>query len=239
MAAKEKDPTQGMSQAVADQVGQAMTRKLEAETRAAEAGARTAELTLYKAEEAERERRTLDRFQHIYVFDDPVTDATVLGCILVLDTWRRLEPGCDITIRFYSPGGDVIAGMYLFDYLMGLRRDGHRLTTEAYGYAASMAGILLQAGTVRTVGKESYVLIHEIQTAVRGKIGEIDDEVEFMHKIADRVLTIFAARAKEAGDNGTASQPLTKVQFKKRWTRKDWWLTSDEALKYGVVDEVR
>lgn len=156
---QEEDTTKGMSQAVADRVGQAMTKKLDAEARTAEVGARTAEMLLDKAEEAERERKALDKFQHIYVFDDPVTDATVLACILELDKWRRLDPKCAITLRFYSPGGDVIAGMYLFDYLKQLGRDGHVLTTEAYGYAASMAGILLQVGDHRIIGRESYILI--------------------------------------------------------------------------------
>ena len=187
---------------------------------------------------AEQERRATDKFQRILTFEGAVQDASVNTAIRTLDQWRRLSPGCDITLRFYSPGGDVIAGMYFFDYLQGLKRDGHKIITEAYGYAASMAGILLQAGDVRRVGRESYILIHEISFGVRGKVGEVEDEMEFIKKVADRVLNIFAAGAKKAGDAGTAEKPLTKSQFKGRWTRKDWWLTSEESLRYGVVDEV-
>ncbi len=214
------------------------TRIAEAEASVAEDEATAARIVLAKIVEAEQFRLAGNPFRRIYCFDELVAEASVKKAIVQTDLWSVVDPGCEMTIRIFSPGGDVIAGMYLFDHLMGLRRKGHVIRTEAFGYAASMGGILLQAGNHRVVGKESYILIHEIQTAVRGKIGEIDDEVEFMHKIGDRILGIFAARSKEAGEHGTASQPLTKLQFKKRWTRTDWWLSSDEALRYGVVDEV-
>jgi ATP-dependent Clp protease protease subunit len=224
---------------------EAEVRKLRAEAAKAEAEARVAELEaeakaidLAKKREEDEIRRTNNRYHRIHTFDGAVTDQTVKACIDQLDVWRRLHPGQDITVRFYSPGGDVIAGMYLFDYLEGLKRAGHTLYTEAYGYAASMAGILLQAGSVRRIGRESYVLIHEIQFAVRGKVGEVEDEMEFVRKISDRVLDIFAEGARRAAAHGTATQPLSRKQFERRWKRKDWWLSSDECLRYGIVDEV-
>ena len=248
-----------MSKAVADALGDAErdralaeARKMEAEARklAAEtekaasealvagALAETARINADKAAEIEAERKADNWFQRIYVFDSPVGDNSVSKVIERLDVWRRLDPGCTVTIRFCSPGGDVISGMYLYDYLLGLRSAGHRVTTEAYGYAASMAGILLQAGDVRRIGRKSYILIHEISFGAYGKIGVVEDEVAFVKKIGDRVLDIFAAGAKKAKEAGTASKALSRDQFKKRWTRKDWWLSSDEALKFGVVDEV-
>jgi ATP-dependent protease ClpP protease subunit len=72
-----------------------------------------------------------------------------------------------------------------------------------------------------------------------GKLEEIKDEVKFMEKMSNRVLDIFAKRCAEAGKNGTATKPLTKEQLKRGWERKDWWLSSDECLKFGLVDEVR
>ena len=248
-----------MSKAVADALGDAErdralaeARKMEAEARklAAEtekaasealvagALAETARINADKAAEVEEQRKADNWFHRIYVFQGPVGDLSVGNCVDALDVWRRIDPGCDVTVRFYSPGGEVMAGMYLFDYLLGLRRAEHRLYTEAYGYAASMAGILLQAGDVRRLGRESYVLIHEISFAAYGKIGVVEDEVAFVKKIGDRVLDIFAAGAKKAKEAGTAPKALSRDQFKRRWTRKDWWLSSDEALKFGVVDEV-
>lgn len=216
----------------------AEAEKLTAEAATAKALARKSEIEAAKAEEAERERQAMNKFQHLYVFDDAVGSAAVDSCISALQIWSRTCPGCEITIRFCSPGGDVISGMYLFDYLMHLRKKGHRVITEAWGMAASMAGILLQAGDVRRIGAEAYVLIHEITFGVRGKVGEVEDEMEFIRKVSDRVLNIFAARAAEAAANGTAAEPLSKKQFANRWARKDWWLSSEECLKYGVVDEV-
>lgn len=200
---------------------------------------RSSALSLEKLEEAVAERKAGNKYHHVYMLDAVVSEQSVGACISQLEQWRRLAKGpLNVTLRIFSPGGDVIAGMYLYDYIKSMQRDGHTVNTEAYGYAASMGGILLQAGNTRRMGKESYILIHEISFGVRGKVGEVEDEMEFVKKMGERVLNIFAARAAEAGGNGTASEPLTKSAFKRRWSRKDWWLSSDEALKYGVVDEV-
>ena len=85
----------------------------------------------------------------------------------------------------------MIDGMALFDYIQQVKAMGHHVTTGCMGYAASMAGILLQAGHRRVMGRESYVLIHEVAAGAAGKIGEIEDTVEFLKKIEDRVLDIL------------------------------------------------
>ncbi len=150
------------------------------------------------------------------------------ACISQPNIWTRTDPGCDIEIIFNWPGGGVIDGMALYDYLQALRRAGHKLTTVTFGMAASMAGILLQAGDVRVIGAESYVLINEISTMAVGKIGELEDVVEFTKKIQNRVLKIFASRS---------HKPVS--YFEKHWRRQDWWLDSEECLKLGIVDEIR
>src|SRR5574341_658348 len=117
--------------------------------------------------------------------------------------------------------------MALWDFLLELRQRGHKLTTVARGYAASMAGILLQAGDERVIGPESWLLIHEASFGVVGSYGEVEDRVEWVKKIQARILDIFASRSK-----------LSRSQIKRRWHRKDWWLDSDEALKLGFVDRI-
>src|SRR5665213_3187680 len=117
------------------------------------------------AEEAERKAKkdlTANEYHHKYNFTSAVDSTSSQHCMDVLETWGRLDPGCDIEIVFSSPGGSVIDGMALFDFIQGIRAKGHKVTTGTIGYAASMAGILLQAGDVRWIGREAYILIHEV-----------------------------------------------------------------------------
>lgn len=202
--------------------------KAEAEVRLARAEADQEEVSARAVLENEKRRLARDDYAHVYVFGEAVGSASVETCIKSLSEWSRTEPGCDIEIIFNSPGGSVTAGMHLFDFIQALKQKGHKVTTVALGMAASMAGILLQAGTTRVMGKEAYLLIHEVSAGAIGKIGEIKDEVELLDMMTERVARIFAERS-----------TLTAQQVKNRMKRKDWWLTSDSAKKLGLVDEVR
>jgi len=213
----------------------AEARKFAAEAESAISYAGRKAIELEQEKELRRRELARDCYHHVYQFLGKVSEASVFSCVSELSYWSREHPKCDIEFILNSPGGEVIAGMALFDYLMYLRSMGHNVTTVAIGYAASMAGIVLQAGEKRVMGREAYVLIHEVSFGAGGKIGEVEDEVAFVRKIQDRVLAIFSKRS-------LAAQPktgLTVRQFANRWRRKDWWLDSDEALRLGVVDEVR
>jgi ATP-dependent Clp endopeptidase proteolytic subunit ClpP len=190
-----------------------------------------AEIAARNEERYEQSLLAGDHYHRTYVYNGPIASSGVQQAMAKLAEWHRTankETPEPIEIVFNSPGGSVIDGMALFDYIQVLRRAGHQITTTCYGMAASMAGILLQAGDVRVMGKESYLLIHEIAFGAGGKIGEIEDEVAFAKKIQGRIVKIFADRS-----------DLTAAQIKKNWTRKDWWLDSDEALRLKLVDEVR
>jgi ATP-dependent protease ClpP protease subunit len=94
--------------------------------------------------------------------------------------------------------------------------------------AASMAGILLQAGDTRVMAKESWLMIHEASFGASGKIGDVEDTVEWVKMVQERILSIFSERS-----------GLTKAFLKKNWQRKNWWISSDYALKLNLIDEVR
>jgi ATP-dependent Clp protease protease subunit len=145
-----------------------------------------------------------------------------------LTQWSRLDPKCDIEIIFSSPGGSIIDGFELFDFIQDLRNNGHTITTGSLGMAASMAGILLQAGDIRWVGGQAWIMIHRAAFGAFGKTYEVEDEVEFVKRIEERILDIFTSRS-----------GLTKLKIKKNWDRKDWWISADEAVELGLVDEVR
>ena len=195
--------------------------------RQAEATARVAELSATTLQREHDYDNAGDAYHHVYQFVSEVTGSSVNSCIDRLSRWSRMDPTCDITVVFNSPGGAVIPGMALFDFLLSLRTD-HRLTTVALGHAASMAGILLQAGAHRVMGREAWLLIHEISFMAVGKIGDVEDTTDWAKRICERVVQIFADRSK-----------LSAKQIETRWKRKDWWLSSDECLKLGFVDEVR
>lgn len=202
------------------------------------------DLRLQKVQEAQtlrQEEATLasDIFHNLYHFDSDVSDRTVVECINRLAYWHRVKPESDIEIIFSSPGGNVFAGMKLFDYIQELKRQGHIVTTHTLGMAASMAGILLQAGSIRTMGKEAFILIHEISTVAWGNTSQIEDEALLLKRMQDRVTDIFMDGVHKAKMAGTATDPITRPLFRKSWTRKDWWVTSDQALKFGFVDGVR
>ena len=199
----------------------------------AEARAEVAGYVLAEAREREQQRVNSDDHHHVYRFSGEVADGTVRSCISTLNKWHRLDPECDIEIIFNSPGGSMIDGMALFDQLVSfsLRGGGtHKVTVGSLGYAASMAGILLQAGDVRWIGKQSFLMIHEISSTTGGKIGEIRDDVKFYDAICARVVDIFVDRSEGK---------CTKRKFVNGWERTDWWMLSDEALELGFVDEVR
>ena len=180
------------------------------------------------------EERTLaeDWYKHVYNFEGVVDRNSVRSAIRFLRQYDRLEPECGLKIIFNRPGGSVIDGMALFDEIVTMSKRGggsHHITTVVRGYAASMAGILLQAGDHRVSGAESYLMIHEIAAGTGGKIGEIKDDVKFYDRICDRVVDIFVERS---------GGKISKAGFKKRWERQDWWLDSAEALKLGFIDQI-
>src|SRR5690606_17844148 len=103
-----------------------------------------------------------------------------------------------------------------------------KVTTIVNGIAASMAGILLQAGSVRVMGTESWLMIHEVSFGAQGKIGEIEDTVSWVKMVQERVKRIFSDRSH-----------LSVEEVEELWRRKDAWLSSEKALELGLVDEVR
>lgn len=200
---------------------QAATRKLTAE----------AERHEY---EAHRSRKDLEAWDassdeaRIYHFFGGVDASNVISAIDVLGNWsRRRSNDGNFTIVFNSPGGSVIHGLALFDFLSELKEQGNTFTTVNRGMAASMGGILLQAGNERIVGPNSHMLIHEISSIGIGKMSELEDEIKFLKRLQDRCLDILADRS-----------TLSKAQIKTRWTRKDWWLDAEETVKYGFADRI-
>jgi len=207
---------------------EAEARKTEAEASKAEFEAHDARIIHEKAVIARRKELSIDEENHLYRFSGSVGEASVRKCITKLTEWSRLDAKCDIEIVFSSPGGSIIDGFELFDFIQDLRLTGHRITTGSLGMAASMAGILLQAGDHRWIGHQCWLMIHRAAFGAIGKTYEVEDEVKLVKRIEGRILDIFTKRSK-----------LTRLKIKRNWDRKDWWIDADECVTYGLVDEIR
>lgn len=213
--------------------------KLQAEVSEAQNRAEVTELETQTRKRAFEELMASNRYHYVYRFSDEVNDATVEHCIERLTIWHRSDPKCDIEVIFNSPGGSAIAGMELFDFMMDLRKQGHKITTGARGMAASMASILLQAGEVRWIGRHATLLIHQPAGVVHGKTDDMQDQMEWLNNIQEQAVTIYADRCADAAKNGTATEAKSSDDIKRGWKRKDWYVNADDAVRFGFVDSIK
>jgi ATP-dependent Clp endopeptidase proteolytic subunit ClpP len=200
--------------------------KAEAEKTQSESG--KAFLEYEKSLNARNKESYTDEENNVYRFSKDVCHHSVQSCMAKLTEWHRADSKCGIEIVFSSPGGSIIDGFELFDFIQELRQKGHRITTGSLGMAASMAGILLQAGDVRWIGHQAWLMIHRAAFGAIGKTYEVEDEVRLVKRIEERILDIFTSRSE-----------LSKMKIQRNWDRKDWWIDADEAVVLGLVDEVR
>ena len=221
---------------------EAEARKMEADAKNAEALFRKNEIEADKSavelqfkkmdliakEEKRAKEKAADEENFLYRFGSEVSSSSVSSCIKKLTEWHRINPKCNIEVIFSSPGGSIIDGFELFDHIQHLRNEGHHIATGTLGYAASMAGILLQAGDTRWIGQQAWMMIHRAAFGAYGKTFEIEDEVKFVKRMEERILDIFTSRSN-----------LTRNKIKRNWERKDWWISAEEALELKLVDEIR
>jgi ATP-dependent Clp endopeptidase proteolytic subunit ClpP len=202
-----------------------LTHQVRAE--AAKASAHEIEVAEMRDKEADRLAKPGSRtYRQLNIFE-PIYGSNVDAWIDALEHWERRDPGEPITIRINSPGGSVLDGFALFDTILRLRRNGHRVTTHGIGMIASMATIIMQAGDERVLDQNAWFMIHEISAHTSGKASQMEDELKFVKRLQERALDIYAART-----------TLNKAQIKRRWTKTDDWMSADEALKLGFVDRV-
>lgn len=161
------------------------------------------------------------------MFAEHVDTDTVHTAIFTLNVWSRRWPGAPITIVLNSPGGEVIAGLALYDYLRSLSVRGHHIITRSIGWAASMGGVLLQAGDTREVGPNSFMLIHEVSSGFRGKASAVEDDLKFTQRLQDKIIAILADRS-----------TMTEAEIRESWSRRDWWLDAEEAVTHGFADKI-
>lgn len=184
-----------------------------------------------EADAAEVEWRRMEASKdeaRIYTFTGPITLDSTQYCIDHLGQWHREDPARPIQIVFNSPGGGVMDGLALYDYIHEIRSQGTRVDTVVLGFAASMAAVLLQAGEERIVGRHAYTMIHEVSSQAIGSMSELEDATKFTKQLQGRLLDILADRS-----------TLSRDEIETKWARRDWWISSEEAVELGFADTIR
>ena len=146
----------------------------------------------------------------------------VCAQLLVLEADDADAP---ITLYLNSPGGEVDAGFAIYDTMQALRCD---VGTVCLGFAASMAQFLLCAGVPgrRLAYEHSRILMHQPLGAVEGHAVDVAIQAE-QFTLAKRLMAELIARH--------TGQPVERVLAD---SDRDRWFTADEALAYGMIDEV-
>lgn len=179
---------------------------------------------------ARMERETEERARRTYDFFDEVCPESVSACIAWLSDWAA-ENQDSILIRLKSPGGDVVEGLALVDYVKGLRNKGLTINTLALGWAASMGSILLQMGEKRYMSENSFMLIHEDRTFYEEpfmeKITDTQDRVKFGWMLEDRCDKLLAERS-----------IYSPKKLREEYSRRDWWLDAKECVAKGFADTI-
>jgi len=142
--------------------------------------------------------------------------------LLYLDS---LNQDKDILIYLNTPGGSVYAGLGIYDTMQYISCD---ISTICTGMAASMGAVLLCAGAngKRSALKHSRVMIHQPLGGTSGQASDIEITAKEIQKLKKELYEIIASHSGQS--------------YKKVWKDgdRDFWMTSDEALKYGMIDEV-
>lgn len=135
------------------------------------------------------------------------------------------DPDKDISLYINSPGGSVTAGMGIYDTMNYIKCD---VNTICVGMAASMGAFLLSSGAKgkRYSLPNSEVMIHQPLGGTQGQASDILIHAEHIKKTRERLNRILAKNT---------SQPLEKIE---KDVDRDFFMSADEAVKYGLVDKV-
>ena len=150
------------------------------------------------------------------------TANSVVGQLLHL---AYVDPQADISLYINSPGGSVYDGMAIYDTMNFIKPD---VATYGIGLQASMGAFLLSSGAKgkRFCLPHAKIMIHQPSSGTHGKVTDMEIDMKETLEVKEMLAKIMA---KNTG------QKLAKV---KSDMERDYWMTPDEAVKYGLIDKV-
>lgn len=151
-----------------------------------------------------------------------VTASLITAQLLFLEAE---DPEKDIQFYINSPGGSVSDGLMIFDTMQHIKPD---VQTICMGMAASMGAFLLAAGASgkRFILPNAEVMIHQPSGGAQGQSTDIQIAAQHIQRTKDRLNRILSEKT---------GQPIEKVALD---TDRDNWMTAEEAVAYGLVDQI-
>jgi len=162
---------------------------------------------------------------NIIFLGGPIDDNVANIIIAQLLFLESENPKKDISLYVNSPGGSVTAGLAIVDTMSHIKND---VSTIGVGISASMGAIILSSGTKgkRFALPNAEVLIHQPLGGVEGQATDIEITARHILKTKDNLAKILV---KNTG------QPMTKIE---KDMDRDFYMSADEAKKYGIIDKV-
>jgi ATP-dependent Clp protease, protease subunit len=153
--------------------------------------------------------------------DDNIANL-IIAQLLFLQTE---DPDKDINVYINSPGGHVTSGLAVYDTMQFVKPD---VNTYCIGQAASMGALLLAGGTKgkRYALPNARIMIHQPWGGTQGTAADIHIQAQEILRIKDRINNLLVSHT---------GQPFDKIE---KDTDRDYFMSADEAMKYGLVDSV-
>ena len=181
-------------------------------------------------EQSSRGERSFDIYsrllnERIVFVGSPIDDQIANLVVAQLLHLESADPDKDISIYINSPGGSVYAGLAIYDTMNFIKPD---VQTICVGIAMSMGALLLTGGAKgkRMALPNSKILIHQVSSGFQGQATDIEIHAREVIDLRRKLDEIIADKT---------GQDIAKV---KQDTERDYFMSSDEAKEYGIIDRV-
>ena len=181
-------------------------------------------------EQTNRGERSYDIFSRLLkdriIFLSGEIDSVTANLTIAQMLFLEMEnPDADIMLYINSPGGEITAGMAIYDTMRYLKCE---VSTICVGMAASMAAVLLSSGAKgkRKALPNAEIMIHQPLGGARGQATDIAIQAEQIMRIKRKMNELLA---KHTG------KPLKTIE---KDVERDYYMNAEEALKYGIIDDI-
>ncbi len=164
-----------------------------------------------------------DRIIFVRDLIEPSMADALVGQLLFLESD---SPAKDINMYINSPGGEIAAMYAIYDTMTYIQSD---IVTIGFGECMSGASFLLAAGTKgkRYALPNTSIMIHELSSGVRGKYNDLKNRQKHLDKLHDKMAKHYVE---------FTGQKLSKI---KKDMERDYYMSAEEAMDYGLIDEVQ